>query len=142
MELPLPVGLALVLCEHSDRSASENLNLHGLLNRVEGETFPLLLPRLCVYVALTDIRPRCQCKLDVVDGKTDKVILSGIEFEVPQVQQAMGVGVFEVTIDFSPFPIASPGIVLVRLFANGHLLLQRSITAEKTNPHGRSNTPH
>lgn len=134
MGLPLPVGLALVACEGFDRSPNGNLNLKGILNRIESDTFPLLLPQLCVYAALTDIRPRCQCKLDIIDGATDEPILSGLEFEAPQVQQAMGTGVCEIAIDFTPFPISRSGVVLVRLFANDQLLLQRSLIVEQSGP--------
>src|SRR3990170_648467 len=96
MEEPLPVGLALVLCETFDRTPSGNLNLGGLLNRIESKAFPLILPKLCVYAALTDIRPRCRCKLDIIDGDTDEPLLPVVEFEAPQVQQAMGTAVFEI----------------------------------------------
>lgn len=132
MGLPPPVGLALVLCESFDRCPNGNLNLGGLLNRIESDAFPLLFPRLCVYAALTDIRPRCQCKLDIIDGDTDEPILPGVEFEAPQVQQAMGTGLCEIAIDFTPFPFAKPGVFLVRLFANEQLLLQRSLLVEQS----------
>jgi hypothetical protein len=132
MGMPLPVGLALVICESFARCPNGNLNLGGVLNRIESDAFPLLLPRLCVYLALTDIRPRCQCKIDIIDGESDEPILSGIEFEAPQVQQAMGTGVCEIAIDFAPFPFSRPGVYLVRLFANEQMLLQRSIVVEKS----------
>lgn len=130
MEEPLPVGLALILCETFDRTPSGRLNLGGLLHNIKGEAYPLVLPRLCVYAALTDIRPRCRCKLDIVDGDTDEPLLRGVEFDVPRVQEAMGTSVFELAIDFTPFPFPNPGTFLVRLFTNEQLLLQRCLLVE------------
>lgn len=124
--VPPPIGIALVVCESVSKHSCGKQNLVGVFNVLESEVFPFVQDELTIYVALTNSRPENICHVDIVNATMDEELVRPIQFSPPRVD-GLETGLIELTFAFQGIPFPKPGQYVVRLIADGGILLQRPI---------------
>jgi hypothetical protein len=124
MELPKPVGIALVLCDAVYTEPTGKRALVGMFDRIHATRFPALHPRMSVYISATDFRPNTQCVFEIVHGETDEKIVEA-RGPIPQAVGPTAICDFLFELQNVVFP--ESGTYFARFLGNGQVILQRPV---------------
>jgi len=132
----LPVGLAMIICDSMHREADGKRSLVGLLNQVDVDSFPFMLPRLSIYFAVTEVHAAQDLTIVFVDGSSEEVLFHVL---CPVPEAVSGLAVVELDLSLEPVPIEfqGPGICVIRVLVKDQIVLQRSLqldSAEGNSP--------
>ena len=125
-----PVCLALVLCDyvHIDPITSRRSML-GAFYEIDSPRFPMVYPKMAVYVAVTDGRGKIPLTIRMIDvDESDEPIWSDtqdVNFEDPQ-------RVKELVIEILNVPFQDAGIYRLQLLAGNATILERSVFLHET----------
>lgn len=120
-----PYPLAMVVCDSIWRDPSSGKStILGTFSAIAGSDFPLTIPEIGVYIALTDGHGKVPLKLQLIDIKDEQVVLHVAEgeltFEDPR-------SVAELAFHLSDITFREPGEYRFQLFCGDVLLLERRI---------------
>lgn len=62
--------VSLVVCDNIYREPDGKFALVGLFNQLMAHGFPVIHPKLAVFVSLTDIPPNSNCTLEIHHGES------------------------------------------------------------------------
>jgi hypothetical protein len=121
----IPYSLAMVICDAIWRDPyTGKRTILGCFSAVHGHSFPLTIPLMAVYVALTDGNGRIPIKLCLVDADEQLDPLfeaeSELEFNSPLV-------VMEVDYHMQGLTFPTAGEYRLQLTARGEVLVERRI---------------
>jgi len=134
MDKPKPTPIALVVCDNVYRESQGKTALVGLFNRIKAAQFPVVHPRLCVYVSVTDIKPGTVFKLEIVHSETDEVVASA---EGPPPKGIDPTGICDFTFEIGNLRFREPALYYIRFWGNDHVLLQRPFMVQRIGGGGK-----
>lgn len=125
-----PILLALVLCDTTIKDAATGkLSLIGTFNGIFSNNFPCVHPTLSVYVALTELRGKVQCKLRMISPS------NGIVFDLPgQIEGPGPTSIAEIVFQLPGIRFETTGSYSVEFWAGSELLGSRKLNAQKMEP--------
>lgn len=78
------VPISLVVCDNVYTEPGGQQALVGLFNKIVATgPFPLVVPRLCIYLSVTEVYPGCIFNLQLVNIETDDVVIQGVSQPAP-----------------------------------------------------------
>ncbi|HEX8915416.1 MAG TPA: hypothetical protein VF796_23890 [Humisphaera sp.] len=122
-----PIVLAMVICDaiYADPATGKR-TLLGLFGQTASAQFPLVVPQLSVYLAMTDVHGRTPVQVRLVDANEER----------PAVFVAEGfaeaddpLAVIETSWFAQQVVLPAPGEYRLQLSANGRLLMERRLSA-------------
>lgn len=123
-----PTAVALVICDNIYSEPTGKTALIGLFTKISGQKFPLIQPRMAIYVSISDIRKGTILKLDIVHTESQEpVFVTG----GPPPDQIDPTVVLEITFQLTNIVFKEPGRYDVRFWGNEHVLMQRPFDVEK-----------
>jgi len=125
MDKPKPVPVALIVCDNVYKESRGKTALIGLFNRITVSRFPTRHSRICVYAAVTSVRPTDTYKVEFVHSETDEPAFAA---EGPPPGKIDPVGICEFTFTIDNLVLKEPGLYYVRFWGNGYPLMERPIT--------------
>ena len=127
-----PVAIALVICDslYQDIPGGKPA-LVGLFSNITAHRFPATHPRMCVYVAVTDVKPRTAFRLDVVNAETDAMVA---KLEGPPPSDLTPLQILEMQFDLRNLLFPSAGVYYIRFWGNNNLILQRPLELIEIKP--------
>lgn len=122
-----PLVLSMVVCDAAwTDPATGKRTLLGVFSHSASPTFPLVLPQLTVYMAVTAVRGRTPLQLRLVDAEERRPAV----FVHEGVADAPDpLAVVETVWAAQQVVLPEPGDYRLQLTANGRLLLERRLTA-------------
>ncbi len=130
-----PFPLALVVCDNIYIDPyNGKRTIIGTFSAIGVQSFPLTLPILAVYIALTDGRGQINLRIDLVDVDEEKSLFSAeslVEFPDPRL-------VIEVSFAAQNIVFETAGEYRLRLFANNDFLMERRILVAHPDEMGAS----
>ena len=132
----LPMALALVVCDAIwiDPGTGKKTIL-GTFSAFFGRQFPLTVPQIGVYVALTDARGKVALKLRLVDVDELREPVKEHEFEVDFKDPIM---IAEGVLHFLGPTFPEEGEYRLQLVAEGELIMERRIVLMPVQPEQRA----
>lgn len=117
-----PMGLALCICESVITEAITNRKtLVGMFNHLGSIAFPVMVPKLCVFVSVTGGHGAVNSIVRCVNEDTGEKV-----FEVPGVLNFKDPNdVAEANFQFHNVPFAKPGLYCIELLFDDALILAR-----------------
>lgn len=120
-----PYPLAMVVCDAIWRDpASGKSTILGTFSAITGSDFPLTLPEIAVYVALTDGHGTINLKLQLVDVNEEHEPLNfaegELDFDDPR-------SVAELAFHLTNITFPEPGEYRFQLYSASELLMERRI---------------
>ena len=120
-----PYPLSMVLCDGLWRDPyTGKFTLIGLFSTVGSENFPMDLPVLSIYVALTDGQGTMPLKLELVDVDESRPPLFSDENDVSFNDPC---AVLELAFQRTHVVFPSPGEYRLKLFVNNDFMIERRI---------------
>jgi hypothetical protein len=124
-EMPVPICLAMVICDHVHREpGGGKYTLLGLFSDITAKGFPVVHPRLSVFIELTDGYGKMPVRLRMidVDERREPVFeaIGEIEFADPRT-------VASLEFHFHNSRFTEPGEHRLQLFCAGHPIMERRI---------------
>ena len=129
-----PSPIALVVCDNVYRESGGKTALVGLFTRINVQRTPVKHPRLCVYAAVTDIRPDTVFKLDIVHSETDHAVAS---LQGPPPDAVAPTTICDFSFEFRDLIFPEPGRYYIRFWGGDALLLQRPFDVVETEKQGK-----
>ena len=123
-----PGPIALVVCDNVYESSEGKRALVGLFTKITARDFPALHGKLCVYVSITNVKRFTTCKVEVVCGETDVVVVAA-EGPMPDLNNPLAV--WDLVFEFRNLVFPEPGKYYVRFFGNSTPLLERPFEVVK-----------
>ncbi len=122
-----PFGLAMIVCDavHIDPWNGKR-SLLGLFSGFVSPTFPLTIPALSVYAALTECVGKTSLTLRIVDANEQRV---PIYEEKGEVECDDPLAVLDAEFKIVGVQIPHPGEYRIQLFASGTPIMERRILA-------------
>jgi hypothetical protein len=121
--VPKPSPIALVVCDALYRSEpGGKAALVGLFNTLAASRMPATHPQMCVYVAVTDVRPSTRFRLVVEHGESGRQIVVA-PAQPPQTVNATTICDLQFMLQGVTFP--EPGRYFIQFWADDFLLMQR-----------------
>ena len=114
-EAPHPASSAMLMCDFAIREeGTGKVNLIGIFDTIFATQFPVVHPRLSVYVRLTDAEGEYEFKLEMVRLEDEKAVGEG------RVQATIGdrMGSHELIFNLGNLVFERPGRYEFRLFGN------------------------
>ncbi|MBW3539825.1 MAG: hypothetical protein KY476_06115 [Planctomycetes bacterium] len=130
--MPNPVPIALVVCDNVYADSTGKRALVGLFNQLvaHNEEGPILQPRLCVYISMTDVYPGTSFQVDIVHAETDEPVMAAESPPAPsEIEPTM---IFDFQFELNNIQFPEPGTYYVRFLSNNETLLQRPIRVVRT----------
>ena len=108
--------LSVILCDDIRNEMNAKQTLIGIYDdAILAQSFPLLMPKLCMRIAITLLAKRKPKKLRVlVSSPQSKVIDVDTEFPSTQLPET-GSKTFAIPLQISPFVVASPTDFVIKL---------------------------
>jgi hypothetical protein len=130
MEGPKPVLIALVICDDVyEQPQGGKKALVGLFNGITVSAFPAQHGRIAVLVSMTDLKPNTTCRIEIVHGESENVMLSA-QGPVPSTPGGP-ITIYDMVFRFDNVIFPQAGTFFVRFWANDHLLVQRPIEVKQ-----------
>jgi len=123
-----PAPIALVVCDDVYREPTGKTALVGLFNRIVAQKFPAKHSRLCIYAAVTGVRPETEFKIRLVHSETDNVVA---ELRGPPPKDAGPASICDFMFVLQGLEFRDPGRHYIEFWANDNLLLQRPFEVEQ-----------
>lgn len=125
-----PYPLAMVVCDTIWRDPSSGkITILGTFSAIAGTEFPMTIPEIAVYVALTDGHGSATLKLQLVDVAEEDEPLHSAEgeltFDDPR-------SVAELAFHLKNIEFPHPGEYRFQIFAGSDLLMERRILLMST----------
>ena len=130
-----PTIIALVICDNIYTEPSGKTALVGLFNSVQASEFPHRHGRLAVFVSVTGLRSQAECKLEIVHGETDQVVVTA-KGSFPEQVGPVDVVDMEFILGNLVFP--ESGTYYIRFWGNDHLLAMRPFSVRRIAKKGES----
>lgn len=128
-----PGAIALVVCDNVYESPEGKRALVGLFTRITARNFPARHGKLCVYVSITNVKRSTTCKVEIVNGETDQIIMSA-EGPMPEINNPLAV--WDLVFEFRNLEFPEPGKYYVRFSGNNQPLMERPFHVVKiSEPH-------
>ncbi len=131
-----PAIIALVVCDNIYREPGGKTALVGLFNRLTAHKFPIMHPRMAVFVSVTGVRRGSTAKLDIVHGENDRLVVAA---EGPFPKEADPVSVVDMSFILNNVVFPEPGTYYIRFWGNEHLLVMRPFVVGKVKSRGNVN---
>jgi hypothetical protein len=120
-----PYPLSMVVCDGLWRDPyTGKLTLIGLFTTVGSDVFPMSIPILSIYVALTDGQGEMPVKLELVDADEEQPPLFSDEQRVTFTDPCV---VMELGFQKGGVVIPKPGEYRLKLFVNDEFLIERRL---------------
>ena len=120
---PLPVLNALLVCDEAIKEeGTGKITLIGIFETMRVPRFPARLPRLCVYVKMTDAEGQYEITLQLI--RLDDLQVIGERRLTAALGDRMAAG--ELVFRFRTLTLLQPGRYEFRLFADGRTLGAKS----------------
>jgi hypothetical protein len=127
-----PVAIALVICDSLYRDVPGGKPaLVGLFSHITASRFPALHPRMCVYVAVTDVSQQVAFRLEIVNPENDQAV---VMLKGPAPRDVSRLQVLDMHFDLRDLVFPSAGLYFVRFWGNDSLILQRPLQLLEAKP--------
>jgi hypothetical protein len=121
----IPYSLAMVICDAIWRDPySGKRTILGCFSAISGYQFPVIVPVLSVYVALTDGNGKIPIKLRLIDADEERQPLFETELEV-EFASPLVIAELDYVMQGVTFPV--PGEYRVQLSARAEPLVERRL---------------
>ena len=122
-----PQPIALIVCENVYADSDGKRALIGLFNKISASNAdgPIIQPKMCVYLSMTEVDRGTVIKLEIANGETDEVVVRAESPPAPLDINPTTIFDFQFELKNISFP--EPGIYLVKFCGNNNTLLQRPI---------------
>ncbi len=132
MSKEIPIGVALIICDRVITDAmTHEKTLVGTFHQLTSFVFPCILPRLTVFVGVSNgrgyINTEVRCINETEQNTTVFAMKGVIPFNNPNDTIEMG-------FQFHNTQFQKPGVHAIHLLCEGNLILQRRFTLIKANP--------
>lgn len=118
----------MLLCDTAIRGVDGKNSLIGIFDRIAGNPFPILIPRLSLYAKLADAYGSYQVRLQYVDVTHNKVIL---DTRMPQpLTMQPNTSAAEIVMNQHGVPVPQPGRYEFRLYLNDMFVGHTTFYAE------------
>lgn len=118
-----PTPIALIVCDNIYEEPHGKKALVGLFNNISAKNFPAYHPRLAVFASLTGLREGSRAMLDIVNAESDGEVVVSASGPFPS--GVTPLIVVDMEFIFNDVCFKEEGMYFVRLWSNGHLLMQR-----------------
>jgi hypothetical protein len=132
-----PKPYAMLFCDQILRDDMGKRSLIGLFDRVEGEDYPLVLPRMAVFFALDAVQTTAGLTLRMTSETTGEQVADS---SLPEIPQDRLPGKVELALAFQGVPFKLPGNYRFELLQDGRSLIGRTIEAVALPPHAPRST--
>jgi hypothetical protein len=130
--IPPPLVLSLLISDnHLVDARSNQHSVIGVISHVQAMKFPTRIPRLCVFVELTNARGKFPLSVRIVDADEARppVVVAETELDAPDPLAICAIGLGMGGLVFS-----EPGEYRVQLLSGGELLLERRLVLVQLKP--------
>lgn len=118
-----PTPIALVVCDAIYQEPGGKTALVGLFSNIASyNPPPIKHPRLAVYASVTGLRDGSRARLEIVQGETEKVIVSA---GGPFPNGATPLTIADLNFVFNNVVFPEVGTYFIRFWANDYLLMMR-----------------
>ena len=122
MSFSKPTCLALILCDNViEDKTTNNKSLIGLFNRIHARQLPVIHPRMCIVISLSNGRGKVPIKLRISSLINDGDVFHAtgeVEFNDP-------LAVCDLVFDLRQVPFKSEGAYAITVFYENTLLIER-----------------
>ena len=129
-----PQPIAIVVCDNVYHDSNGKRALIGMFSEIitRSETGPIIHPKMVVYVAFTEVYPRCEVEVRIEDSETEETICS---FETPPAPPEVNpTDIYEFEFEVVNLSFPNVGTYFIQFRANGMTLLQRPIKVKTIDP--------
>jgi len=132
-DAPIPSVVAMLICDQViNEEGTNKKSLIGVFESFSSPIFPVLMPRLAVYVKLADALGDYLFKLRLVNLKDESLVAEiGIEAKI-----ADSTSHSELALNFGNLPIPVEGKYEFQLYAGDEYLHRITMFAVRTPPQG------
>ena len=122
-----PQPIAIVVCDNVYHDSFGKRALVGMFSEIVTTQTdgPVVHPKMVIYVAFTEVYPRCEVEILIEDSESDRVICSLKTPPAPPEVNPTDIYEFEFEVMNLSFP--SIGTYFIQFKANGTTMLQRPI---------------
>lgn len=117
-----PDPIALVVCDNVYRESGGKSALVGLFTDIIASKVPIVHPRLCVYAAVTGVRPDTRFRLEIVHAESEHRV---VDLQGPAPEGVNPTTICDLNFELRALRFPEYGRYYIRFWGNGHLLLQR-----------------
>jgi len=125
MSRPVPLGLAMLLCDYViEDKQSNKKSLIGLFSNISAKKFPASHYKMNVFVVLSDGHGKYQGELRCISADDDKVVSTmrgPVEFPDPQ-------AVLEFNFEMFGLTFPDPGKYIMQFLCDDVIVIQRKMT--------------
>lgn len=130
--MPAPLSLAMVICDAVYRDpATGKMTILGTFTALHAREFPLVVPQITVYLALTDARGKVPLKFLLIDADEDRdpVYRQELEVDFPD-----PIAVMDLVLMLGGVVFPLPGEYRLQLHADGEFVIERRIVVVDLTP--------
>lgn len=127
MKHALPIVTAIHFAHAVRVDSVSNYDLIGLLSKIESANFPIVMPKLAIFLQMTDGRGRLPIKIRLREVETDCVLWA--EEHVVNWGEPSYDCVLHRSLQNIAFP--NPGIYMLEVLSRGELFAAHSLRALK-----------
>jgi hypothetical protein len=129
---PAPYPLAMVVCDAIWRDPATGKHfILGCFSAIGAAQFPVVHPRLAVYLAITEGYGTVPIRLRLVTAEAATVLH---ETEPMPVEFSDPLAIAEVAVQLANLSFAAPGQYRLQLHAGTHFLMERRILVQQVQP--------
>jgi hypothetical protein len=118
----LPVHLAFIVCESVEISETGTRTIHNVFNSLMTEKSSSVQVDFCLYTSLTNARGPLHVHAEIVHDQTNDVLL---RLDPVETVVADPLEIVEATLDVVDFVFPQAGSYSLKLYCNGHFLVER-----------------
>ena len=120
-----PYPLSMVICDGLWRDPyTRKLTLIGLFTTIASDQFPMSIPILSIYVALTDGQGEMPVRLELVDVDEERPPIFSDEQSINFTDPCM---IMEMGFQKGGILVPHPGEYRLKLFANNEFIIERRL---------------
>jgi hypothetical protein len=127
-----PTCLAIIICNNVVEDVrTHNKTIIDSFNRIWGQKFPCIHPKMTVFISLTDGRGENDVRVQVLRETENGFDNKPIAMTEGKVRFTNPLDVADIVIDILGLPFKEPGLYAVQLLVNGEIIGERRIGVEQ-----------
>ncbi len=125
-----PTVAALLTCAAIHQDDTRKAYLLGVFNGFQSAAYPATMPRLCLYLALTDGHGPTPLVVRLIDA-ADEFAPPLFAFDIPPVRFGSPLDVKEVAVEVPAVALPRPGLYRWQVLCGGEVLHERRLAAAR-----------
>jgi hypothetical protein len=117
-----PVPLAFIACERVEVAETGTRTIHNVFNSLMAEENHSVQADFCLYTSLTNANGPLSVHAEIVHDETKEVLL---RLNPVETVVANPLEIVEATLDVVDFVFPQAGYYSIKLYCNGHFLVER-----------------